>query len=125
MGTKSIKKKESTQILIDDYSVQPLGDLILVEVDRVEKTSKTGLKLFDSNDDYQNEQKFYERGVVVAVGPYAYEKAYFPEGPWVKIGDHITYRRYAGDLQRDHKTDKVYRLLHEKDPNLILTPIEV
>ena len=124
MAKRNIKKEKP--IILHGHIAAPDGDQLLIEVLKVEY-EKGGLVGFDSNDDYQNEQKFHGIGHVVAMGPYAYEKAYFPEGPWCKVGDLVTFRRYAGDLDRDDDDpdSPVYRLLGEKDIRLILTPIEV
>ena len=58
-------------------------------------------------------------GNVLAVGPHAYDKERFPEGPWCKVGDWVIFARYAGS--RIQIEDGEVRLLNDDE---ILATVE-
>lgn len=91
----------------------PLGHVILVKVDDVERVTKGGIILdtaFDSKE-RQRQEDARTIGTVVELGPTAYEA--FGE-PWVKVGDIIHFKRYSGVEVRD-ENKVLYRLMNDDD----------
>lgn len=83
-------------------NMNPLRDCILVEVDKVEEQTKSGLYV------KENWAKLPPHGVVKAIGPDVKE---------VKVGDRILFNRYAA-LQLEGNE----RLITEKDVQAIIKP---
>ena len=98
-------------------NIQPAGHKILVKPKPVEEKSKGGIILQRDNQRYQEATT---EGTVVALGPTAYLKV--DDGrPWVKVGDRISYGKYAGALIEDNDTQEKFVVIHDVDVVAILS----
>lgn len=93
-----------------------VGFRILVRPDPIEETTKSGIVLaLDS----KLERGAQVTGIVLDVGPEAFKafnKAAGVENqPWVKVGDHIYYARYAGKRIVDVTTKEELLFLNDED----------
>ena len=89
----------------------PTGAHILVKPDTVEETTAGGLYI--PHDTRDKDQQAATSGLLIAVGQGAWRD--LDDGsPWAKVGDHITYGRYAGVVITGN--DGVdYTLLNDND----------
>jgi co-chaperonin GroES (HSP10) len=98
-------------------NISPAGHKILVKPRPVETKSKSGIILVKDENAYREATT---EGTVVAIGPTAYKKV--DDGtPWCKVGDYITFGKYAGALVVDEETDDKYVVIHDIDVVAVLT----
>jgi len=92
------------------------GHRVLILVDQVERTTKSGIIIADKTAD--KEQLGQDAGFIVEMGPTAYSDQ---SAPWCKVGDYVKFGRYAGQLVRPHETDdeKEYRVINDLDIALV------
>ena len=93
--------------------IKPVLYRCLVEPDKVEEKTESGLYL--SQKTVENLQRAAERGTVLDVGEYFYDK--FPESR-IKVGCKVHYPKYAGKPVEYKNTDgevKNYVLLNDED----------
>lgn len=103
----------------EELPLEPVGHRVLILVDDVgsegKKQQKKGsIITTHSTDDFEREREFQEMGTVVALGPSAYNMPHHGE-PWVKVGDHVLYKKYDGKKFHDETTDRVYRVINDED----------
>lgn len=91
--------------------IKPTGGHILVLPDKVEETTAGGIVLPESARD--KEQAAATTGVLIDVGPSAWKDLDNGE-PWAKIGDRVSYGRYAGVVLTG-KDLVNYTLLNDND----------
>src|SRR5258708_26346384 len=74
-----------------------IGFRVLVKPDEIVKTSEGGIAIVT---DEKLERGATTTGIVVDVGPEAFrafnKAAGVENQPWVKVGDHVFYAKYAG-----------------------------
>lgn len=88
---------------------KPSGNKILVKMDTVEKTTKSGIILGTETLNERAEMAQME-GVVVAKGPLAYHDQAVE---WVHVGDRVKISKFSGYL---HEEDGIkYRVIHDLD----------
>lgn len=98
----------------------PLGHLVLVKIPSVEHKSSGGILLSTMlNSTERNRQEDGKQiGHVVELGPNAY-KAFGDGEPWVKKGDKVFFKRYAGVEYRTTNEDgslgDLYRAVNDDD----------
>ena len=71
---------------------RPAGHRVMIEVKEIEKTSQGGIILAAKT--ILDEKRAIEKGKVVALGNSAYKD--FSGDPWVKVGDIVWFKKYAG-----------------------------
>jgi len=99
----------------------PLGHLVMVHIEPVSTTTESGLHVLDKKE-AQRIEDGSQIGHVVVLGPDAY-KGFGDGSPWVKEGDLVYFKRYAGIeyrqvIKRPGQVDKVgelYRLMNDDD----------
>jgi chaperonin GroES len=91
--------------------INPAGHRVLVRVKKLEENTTGGLYL--PQQAQEMEQHAMEEGEVVAIGPQAW-KAFDDGTPWAKIGDTVTFARYAG-LMKDGDGGQKYRIMQDED----------
>lgn len=103
--------------------IKPVGRRILVEQEKVEKTTKGGIVLPDEVT--EREQQGEYRGKVLAIGDLAWRDLYKHAGleynPWCKVGDTILFHRYA-HTRTDPDMEDMRILINDSD---VLAVIEV
>ena len=87
-GYERLKSKENTKL------PQPTGWRLVILPFKMPEKTKGGL--YFGQDTLEKQQVGSTCGLVLAVGPHAYDKAKFPEGAWCKKGDWVIFARYAG-----------------------------
>lgn len=103
--------------------IEPAGHRVVVFPDPVEEVSKGGIVVV--TPDRENQEKRHQQsGTVVAIGNQAF-KAFcqetLPDGstkwgdPWVKVGDRVTYVRWAGRFVKDPVTEIDYLVMNDSD----------
>jgi chaperonin GroES len=77
-----------------DKLPKPTGWRMIVLPFKMPEKSKGGL--YFGQETLEKQQVASTCGLVLAQGPYCYDKEKFPEGPWCKVGDWVVFARYAG-----------------------------
>ena len=95
---------------------KPTGHRVLVKVDQVERTTKSGIIIHDATAD--KEQIGQDGGIIVELGNTAYSDQ---SDSWCKVGDIVKFGRYAGQLIRPSESDDgiEYRVLNDLDIVLV------
>jgi co-chaperonin GroES (HSP10) len=87
---------------------QPTGSKIMVEVEKVERRTQSGLYIPDQVADRQDMSQM--TGTVVAMGPLAFHDQPIP---WCTVGDRVKFSKYAGYLHKEADID--YRVFSDLD----------
>lgn|ERR1035437_2326710 len=103
--------------------MKAVGFRVLVDPDPVEEVSKGGIIL---SVDKRMEAGATQAGKVLDIGPEAFRaynraagfKEYFP---WCKVGDRVSFARYAGKWVTENKHD--YLLVNDEDIVAILNDL--
>jgi co-chaperonin GroES (HSP10) len=118
--------------------IVPVGPRVLIKPDRFEEVTKGGIVLV--KDLVQKEQLAQVRGTILALGELAFRDQEMRdvqtildskttiterEGrPWVKVGDRVTYQRYAGMKIPDSESETGFvedvLLINDRDITAIL-----
>lgn len=109
----------------------PLGHLVILHIDPVSQVSAGGLTIRDK-DEAERLEAGSQIGTVVSLGPTAY--ATIGDGtPWVKPGDTVYFKRYAGIEYRPlakeipgfkRKSGELYRVVNDDDIFAIFPPVD-
>lgn len=92
----------------------PCGHKILVKVDSLRPKSMIAIP--DSAKSRHEDGT--TTGTLVAIGKQAWQQ--FNDGtPWAKLGDHVSFGRYAGREIRTND-DTLYRVLNDDDLDLVI-----
>lgn len=75
--------------------MQVCGYRILIEPETIGDKYESTLDLVKSEDTKDHEKRNTQKGLVVQVGPDAYDRDNF-KGPWCKVGDTVMYTRGSG-----------------------------
>jgi len=104
-------------------NIEPLGHRLVILPDKVETKSKGGIIVSTpTREGY--EQKAMQNGTVVAIGDLAFKehgKHYAADGsiiwgkPWVEVGDHVSYVKWAGAFTKDEISAIEYIILNDED----------
>lgn len=114
----SLKLKEAA---FSVSTIKPAGHRILVRMDEVETTTKSGLiHLPESAKDRQEAAQ--TTGTLIAVGPNAWTCE--GEKPWATPGDRVYFAKYVGALVIDPETGVKYHLMNDEDIMGIYIPTE-
>lgn len=99
-------------------NIQPAGHKILIKPRPVEEKTKSGIILALDVERYGEATT---EGTVVAIGPTAYKKV--DDGtPWCKVGDKVSYGKYAGarlSIDKDG-VEEDFVVIHDVDVVAIL-----
>ncbi len=102
--------------------IKPCGHRLTVkpfkqeEVDEIlKKATESGfLKQFEIiNTNKKREDASVDRGVVLAIGPTAWQD--FKSDPWCKVGDEILFAKFAGKFVDDPETGDSVCILNDED----------
>ncbi len=97
-------------------SINVVGFRILVKPDNVmeSKKYKTDIPGFVvAGQEKEREQQAVDKGVVVQVGPAAFDDYKF-DNP-LKVGDHIVFAKFAGKEVVDPETDEKFVVILDED----------
>jgi co-chaperonin GroES (HSP10) len=97
------------------HSAKAVGITLLVKVDDVMQKTASGIVLaLDEN----LERGASSKGMVLDVGPEAFKafnKAANTDVPWVKVGDHIYFAKYAGKWIKDAQSGEQLMFIRDED----------
>lgn len=97
--------------MTNESGILPTGGHVLIFPDVVEQKTKGGIFLPDTTR--ATEQRAATMGTVIAIGPGAWRD--IDDGdPWAKLGDHVSYARYAG-VEMQGQDEKSYVLINDND----------
>lgn len=94
---------------------KPSGNKILVLMDKIETTTKSGIVIVAPGTLNERAEMGQMDGTVVALGPLAYHDQPFP---WLKVGDRVKVTKFGGWLHNEGE-DK-YRVIHDLDVIMVL-----
>lgn len=100
--------------------MRPCGHRLVVkpfkqeEVDEVLKKHAEFLQGFTIvNTNKKREDASVDRGVVVSIGPTAWND--FGGTPWCKVGDEILFAKFSGKFIDDPETSDTFCILNDED----------
>lgn len=95
------------------------GHLILVKREEIRKTTESGIIIAT---DEKLEKAAMNRGFVLDIGPTAWGAEWLGGGkvPWCKIGDKITFAKYAGTTYVDEETKEEFLLIRDEDVLMVI-----
>ena len=94
-----------------ESGIIPTGGHILVLPDPVERTTPAGIVILDTTAD--KDQAAATSGKVIAIGASAWKD--LDDGkPWAKVGDRVSYARYAGVAMKG-QDELNYVLINDND----------
>jgi len=100
--------------------IKPVGHRVLVKPDDIEDTTAGGIVLIQDERLEKASQVF---GTLVAIGDQAW-KAFSPDytgEPWAKVGDRISYSRFAGKNLKDPETKEEFIVMNDEDVVAVIT----
>lgn len=95
--------------------INVVGPRILVLPTKIENKTASGI-ILSTDDVNERERMAATTGTVVDVGIGAYEDY---DTPWCKVGDKITFAKYAGMLYRG-RGGVEYRVMRDEDVTSVL-----
>lgn len=96
---------------MSESKILPTGGHVLVKPEKVEEVTKGGIILTQTTRD--SEQAAATIGTIVAIGPSAWKD--LDDGtPWCKLGDKISYAKYAGVSMKGADNES-YVLINDND----------
>ena len=102
--------------------LRPLGPRIIVRPDKIEDTDptrkavkKAGLAIPEHSKEKKIEQQAMTRGTVLAIGSTAFHAPVGDGTAWVKVGDRVSYAKYAGASIQDPENEEWLLLLNDED----------
>jgi co-chaperonin GroES (HSP10) len=109
--------------------IRACGPRLVLKVDDVESEEKFStdgeVEIVVVQDDKRVRKAAVEKGVVQSVGQTCWKAFYygFEEEfePWCKVGDYISFVRYAGRSIMDPADDEIYQIINDED---VVTVIE-
>lgn len=97
-------------------SIETVGFRILVKPDNIleDKRYKTSIPGFEiAGQEKAREQQAVDKGIVVSMGPAAFEDYKF-DNP-LKVGDHIVFAKFAGKEVVDPETEEKFVIILDED----------
>lgn len=96
---------------MSEAKILPTGGHVLVKPEKVEEVTKGGIILTQTTRD--SEQAAATIGTIVAIGPAAWKD--LDDGtPWCKLGDKVSYAKYAGVSMKGADNES-YVLINDND----------
>ena len=95
---------------------EPAGHRVLVRPDKQADRTPGGLFVPIETKERKMVENIF--GTVVAIGPNAW-KAFDGGNPWAKVGDRVTFAKYAGFVFEDPKSKEQFRLLNDDDITMV------
>ena len=97
--------------MMNKSGIHPTGHHVLICPDEVKEKTKGGIYLAPTGR--EQKQRAATKGRLIAVGPSAWKE--FADGsPWAKIGDYISFAKYAS-INMQGSDGKDYALLNDQD----------
>ncbi len=108
------------------------GHRVLVKPEEVKKRfnqhvpqglASTGFEIALPTEQEKREEVATSVGRVIEIGStcwHAYDSGFDVWEPWCKVGDLITYARYAGKIQEDPSTGEKYMLINDVDVHCVV-----
>ena len=102
--------------------IKPAGHRLVVkpykqaDVDDVFRKHKEFLKDFTIiNDNKKREDLSVDKGIVLSIGPTAWQNESHGYTPWCKVGDEIVFAKFAGKEVEDPETGEFVFVLNDED----------
>lgn len=103
-------------------AIKPCGHRLVVkaykqeEVDDVVKKHAEFYKTLEViNSNKKREDASVDRGVVLAIGPTAWQNESHGYTPWCKVGDEIVFAKFSGKVVEDPDTQEDVFILNDED----------
>ena len=117
MTTKKKKMVTKLQQEIDGLSWRPAGHRVLIRPFEAEKMSKgkNGNQIILPYSVQDTEQKAQTAGILLKVGPTAWEAFSEKNIEWAKVGDTVLYSRYGGVKFTENEME--YVIMNDEEIN--------
>lgn len=93
-------------------SIVPVGNRVIIKQQSLETTTESGIILQLENE--AAEQAANVQGTVLAIGSACWNPEVWPE-PWAKVGDEVSFAKYAGKNIYDPSNDEHYLIMNDID----------
>jgi co-chaperonin GroES (HSP10) len=93
--------------------IVPVDTKALVEIEKVENTTKGGIFLTDES--IEKDQMLKTEGVMKSAGDCAFFELKQAGFDYPKEGEKVLFKKYSGILHSDGKDEEVYRLIQDND----------
>lgn len=98
--------------------IKACGPRVVIKVDEIpdEEITEGGIVIVDTKK--QVRRAAVETGTVVSVGDACWRQFYWSDEdftPWCKVGDRITFIRYAGRRVEDPVSGEDYAVINDED----------
>lgn len=90
--------------------VQPKGNRVIIEQEKIEETTESGIIIKRENG--AAEQAGIIRGTVLAVGEACWDT--WPE-PWAQVGEDVYFAKFAGKQVIDPVTGESFLIMNDID----------
>lgn len=88
--------------------------ILLEESDDTYRSAKAaGIIL--ARDNTKRERESVDRGVVLQIGPTAWQTDSLGGKPWAEVGDTVVYAKFAGKLVQDPETKEELICINDED----------
>jgi co-chaperonin GroES (HSP10) len=98
--------------------IRACGPRLVLKLDEVEseEVSEGGIVIGLSKEKLLR-RAAVEKGVVISVGSTCWDAFYYdkPTEPWCKVGDYISFARYAGKAMEDPADGEEYIVINDED----------
>lgn len=92
----------------------PCGYRVLIKQVAIERKSEGGILLY-SRAEEKRQQKGEPTGILMAVGPLAWQHERLGGEPWAKVGDLVRFGRYAGDQFKQSSDGSHWHIMNDED----------
>lgn len=89
-------------------ALEALGNRIIISPDDIEKVSEGGIVFAQTESFLRQEKSETCTGIVVGIGPSAWLDPIMGGKPWVELGAHVVYAKYAGKFVTDPEDGEEY-----------------
>ena len=116
----------SLKDLITDFEMQkakdeeselpliPAGYRVLVKQVAIKKKTESGILLYSPKEE-KRQQRGEPTGILMAVGPLAWQHERLGGKPWAEVGDLVRFGRYAGDAFEQAEDGTHWHVMNDED----------
>ncbi len=98
------------RLIVKPYAQKDLDPLMS---NALKSDALKGFEIVNTNEDRENAS--VDRGIVLAIGPTAWQNESHGYVPWCNVGDEILFAKFAGKFVKDPDTKLDVFILNDED----------